>query len=473
MENGVGWKRIRPSTAEDEALKKNTDCMFFLASPLACNKLFSPLIFLVQGNGSTQSKGNACDYRHSEGAKANPRYCWYWLNGNCLNPKCLFRHLPLDGLFGTQEPSSRPVQPPSRTVAATKIPLGHALYTTNKQSVPCYYFHGPQASGNPVSQQATKVTTTPEPLLQHSHINQRQIPLGISLSTRLQGRITLPGRSSPDIPSDLQFENDGNRGRPRGRLQPPRPRNYQGRHHKRVRQRSNEEFAADARSAGIKRTRRDYTGPLDFAGPKSLAELKGAKVMKNSQELSTKSTSVAAPLELNNMKFAKGARLQYPEDSLLFEGPKPLSVILKRYREEAFANGASGGEENDRRDGENAAGGSVSVVLSDVHNNASKDITAKEEEEEGLNHGAEGSICDGCSSAKEDIFDTDDNMEVDSIEDQELANYDQTYGEFDYEAVEGGDSNSKYDENVYQQNEDEFDDEDDFAKKVSALLACM
>nr|XP_010940968.1 zinc finger CCCH domain-containing protein 32-like [Elaeis guineensis] len=487
MQNGGERKRIRPSTAEDEVLKKNTDCVFFLASPLACNK------------------GNECEYRHTEGAIFNPKDCWYWLNGNCLNPKCLFRHPPLDGLFGTQGPSSRLVQPPSQTVATTKIPAGHAPYTTKKQSAPCYHFqrghclkgercpftHGPQASGNPILQQVAKVTTTtPEPSLQHSHKNQRQIPHGNSISTRLQGRITLPGRSSPNIPNDLQSDNNGNRGRPRGRLSPPRPRNYWGWHHERVRQRSNEEFAADARSTIVKRTRRDDTGPLDFAGPKSLAELKGTKVIENSQEVSTKSTGDAAPLELNNMKLAKEAGLRYPKDSLSFEGPKPLSIILKRKREAVSANGASSGDENDRRKGENTAGGSVSVALSDVrsilpvetkkdgHDKASsleehRDRTAKKEEEEGLNHGEEGSICDGCSSAKEDMFDADDNMEVDAMEDQELEIYDQTYGESDYEAVEGGDSNSKYDEDVYQENEDEFDDEDDFAKKVGALLGCV
>lgn len=37
-------------------------------------------------------QGNDCEYRHSEGARMNPRDCWYWLNGNCLNPKCAFRH---------------------------------------------------------------------------------------------------------------------------------------------------------------------------------------------------------------------------------------------------------------------------------------------------------------------------------------------------------------------------------------------
>lgn len=37
-------------------------------------------------------QGSGCEFRHSENARFNPRDCWYWLNGNCLNPICSFRH---------------------------------------------------------------------------------------------------------------------------------------------------------------------------------------------------------------------------------------------------------------------------------------------------------------------------------------------------------------------------------------------
>eukprot|EP00249_Psilotum_nudum_P024487 c29198_g2_i1 orf=419-2161(+) len=65
-------------TAE-ERQKRNTDCVYFLASPLTCKK------------------GSDCEYRHSETARVNPRDCWFWLGGNCLNQHCAFRHPPLDG----------------------------------------------------------------------------------------------------------------------------------------------------------------------------------------------------------------------------------------------------------------------------------------------------------------------------------------------------------------------------------------
>ncbi|XP_057478677.1 zinc finger CCCH domain-containing protein 17-like [Actinidia eriantha] len=107
-----------PTSAEEEALKRNTDCVYFLASPLTCKK------------------GAECEYRHSDIARVNPRDCWFWLNGSCLNPKCGFRHPPLDGLLGTQV--STPVGsslPPSQSAAVTSAP-----HNSGKQSVACIFF---------------------------------------------------------------------------------------------------------------------------------------------------------------------------------------------------------------------------------------------------------------------------------------------------------------------------------------------
>lgn len=133
---------------DEETQKRNTDCVYFLASPLTCKK------------------GNECEYRHSESARINPRDCWYWLGGNCLNPTCSFRHPPLDGLSGGA-PSPATVPPSS----STSLP---ASGTANKPKVPCYFFqqgfcvkgdkcpfvHGPFPGGNLTSQKATKLSTT-------------------------------------------------------------------------------------------------------------------------------------------------------------------------------------------------------------------------------------------------------------------------------------------------------------------------
>lgn len=39
MEGGARREAIQPATAEEEALKRNTDCVYFLASPLTCKKV--------------------------------------------------------------------------------------------------------------------------------------------------------------------------------------------------------------------------------------------------------------------------------------------------------------------------------------------------------------------------------------------------------------------------------------------------
>ncbi|KAI3734206.1 hypothetical protein L6452_13670 [Arctium lappa] len=105
-----------PTTEEEEFLKRNTDCVYFLASPLTCKK------------------GSECEYRHSDIARVNPRDCWYWLNGNCLNPKCGFRHPPLDGLLGAEVPT--PVGPSIPPAPVTPTPP----YATSKQGVACIFF---------------------------------------------------------------------------------------------------------------------------------------------------------------------------------------------------------------------------------------------------------------------------------------------------------------------------------------------
>ncbi|KAK7292074.1 hypothetical protein RIF29_07739 [Crotalaria pallida] len=89
---------------EQDLMKRHTDCVYFLASPLTCKK------------------GAECEYRHNEVARLNPRDCWYWFNATCLNPTCAFRHPPLDGHTGVP---SEPTQ--------SSLP-------TNKTTVPCYYF---------------------------------------------------------------------------------------------------------------------------------------------------------------------------------------------------------------------------------------------------------------------------------------------------------------------------------------------
>ncbi|KAH7692121.1 CCCH zinc finger domain-containing protein [Dioscorea alata] len=140
--------------ASEEALKRSTDCVYFLASPLTCKK------------------GSECEYRHSESARLNPKDCWYWQSGSCLNPKCPFRHPPLEGLTGTSSGSApAPAPTPTQALAPTQMTPAHGpSYNSIKQSAPCYYFqqgfclkgsrcpfmHGPPPTGNPALQYVAK-----------------------------------------------------------------------------------------------------------------------------------------------------------------------------------------------------------------------------------------------------------------------------------------------------------------------------
>ncbi|KAK9051275.1 hypothetical protein SSX86_027902 [Deinandra increscens subsp. villosa] len=147
---------------EDEILKRNTDCVYFLASPLTCKK------------------GSECEYRHSDIARVNPRDCYYWLNGNCLNPKCAFRHPPLDGLLGSDVPTTIAPPAPAQQHAAS--------YAMPKQGVACIFFqkgfclkghlcpflHGPSTSvaNKPAQPGSTNHVTEPPKMAQQVTVNK-------------------------------------------------------------------------------------------------------------------------------------------------------------------------------------------------------------------------------------------------------------------------------------------------------------
>ncbi|KAL9166811.1 hypothetical protein ABFS82_05G055300 [Erythranthe guttata] len=121
----------QPLSAEEEALKSSMDCVYFLASPLTCKK------------------GSECEYRHSDVARINPRDCWFWVHGNCLNPRCSFRHPPFDGLPGTQTTTSAGPSVPVTHAPVTHVPATQPAITPTphvtphasaKQGVPCIFF---------------------------------------------------------------------------------------------------------------------------------------------------------------------------------------------------------------------------------------------------------------------------------------------------------------------------------------------
>ncbi|MCO5583430.1 hypothetical protein L7F22_037341 [Adiantum nelumboides] len=102
---------------DEDAQKRNTDCVYFLASPLTCKK------------------GNNCEFRHSEAARMNPRDCWYWIHSTCRNPNCSFRHPPLEGKPASSVASQSAATAP--LASTTAIP---ATALASKSKTPCYFF---------------------------------------------------------------------------------------------------------------------------------------------------------------------------------------------------------------------------------------------------------------------------------------------------------------------------------------------
>lgn len=110
---------------DQELLKRYTDCVYFLASPLTCKK------------------GLECEYRHSEIARINPRDCWYWLAGSCLNPNCAFRHPPLDGHIEASSESSLPQYDSTILVNRTNVPCYFYFNGFCNKGERCSFMHGP------------------------------------------------------------------------------------------------------------------------------------------------------------------------------------------------------------------------------------------------------------------------------------------------------------------------------------------
>ncbi|KAM2071910.1 hypothetical protein ACFX1X_040800 [Malus domestica] len=93
---------------------------------LSQTSILAGTVFRDLASPLTCKKGSECEYRHSEYARINPRDCWYWLNGSCLNLKCAFRHPPLDGLLGS----------PAANSAGSSLPLSHPRVTPSTPAIP-------------------------------------------------------------------------------------------------------------------------------------------------------------------------------------------------------------------------------------------------------------------------------------------------------------------------------------------------
>ncbi|TVU17298.1 hypothetical protein EJB05_33319 [Eragrostis curvula] len=102
--------------------RSNTDCVSFLASRFAC------------------TKGAECEYRHCEGARFNFRSCWYWFQGNCVNPSCTFRHPVSNRSLAAVLNSTLPLE--SLNIAKSFAdPLSSHGSACVKTASPCFFYY--------------------------------------------------------------------------------------------------------------------------------------------------------------------------------------------------------------------------------------------------------------------------------------------------------------------------------------------
>ncbi|KAL3532360.1 hypothetical protein ACH5RR_005881 [Cinchona calisaya] len=91
-----------------------------------------------------KENGIECEYRHSEMARLNPRDCWYWLAGSCLNPSCAFRHPPLDGCTETASESASARHQSALAVNKTNVACYYYYNGYCNKGERCIFMHGPE-----------------------------------------------------------------------------------------------------------------------------------------------------------------------------------------------------------------------------------------------------------------------------------------------------------------------------------------
>lgn len=296
-----------------------------------------------------------------------------------------------------------------------------------------------------------------------------------SLGGRLRGRIKLPRRSSPVNGSDSHVEKDMDRGRNRSRLSPGRQQipSQQGRLRDRIRGRVEEDSVTDARNSRNQRIRRDIVndgGRVDFAGPKSLAELKVVKNIESKEQ----QTKFQEPLSLGRQKNLKIEGHQQSEGDLSFEGPKPLSLILKRKRgAESAVSGAY-----EKKDGFFMSSSKTTTRDVDVDESVEDGLIVTEKNQEADNDVVASQVpCmnENEPETEEDGIIGDGVTEEDQDQDHEHEIFDQRDGdggEYEYEHGDEGEEYIEEGENA-EPEEDYMDDEDgdDFAKKIGVMFS--
>lgn len=269
-----------------------------------------------------------------------------------------------------------------------------------------------------------------------------------SISNRFRGRIKLPPNGGDD-----HLERDLDRGRIRGRLSSGRLQApHQGRIQDRIRGgrlQDDERRNFRGRSMGRELTEER----TDFPAPKSLAELKNGRSTENREQHS-----------LGKRRSLRDH--QQSEDDLPFEGPKPLSEILKGKK--GVGTGAAS------QSGKSPDDSTQNGALPETKEGVKSHLPINEEESKIQVTDGVGREIDNTDATHGQSY--EDGMIYDeAAEDQEFeGDDDQRDGEYDYEQGEEGEEYEyeQVDEGENQEHEymDDEEDGDDFAKKIGVVL---
>jgi len=301
--------------------------------------------------------------------------------------------------------------------------------------------------------------------------------------SRLRDRIRLPDATSFDRHGS-RSEKELDRG-PRGRLSPPKHLDLRGKLLERLKVRSAEEIPVNSvKSSVVKASSGEDAESLNFAGPKSLAELKARKGGGSS----SREEAIIKGLGLSRVPSGTISS----RETAPFEGPKPLSAILKRKREVASEDAAA--HFGSIQEEDNAAGvDEESQILADdtvEEENMEGNTAADEEGEEEAFHPEDDVAYDDntdeatgqdleehqdVETAGEDYdyeapdTNTAAGQELEEHQDVEAAAEDYDYEAADVNAEEDNEYQEYQDDDDLEDNDD--DDDDDFARKVGVMIS--
>lgn len=299
---------------------------------------------------------------------------------------------------------------------------------------------------------------------------QHFLPKESVVSNRFRGRIKLPRRSSSPVNGcDLDAERELERSRKWDQLSPRRLHisSHQGRLGDRIKGRV-EEFndigGRGFRGQGMRNSIND--NELDFAGPKSLAELKGGKNAEGKQILNEQQSP-----SLGKQIYPKLESRQQFESDLSFEGPKPLNEILRRKKAAEIAVPRSEIISDDK--------GNAKMKEEEDCLKTAADLQATEGRY-GLTPGEETIEGDGQPPLLQrnvsEIGTEEGMIDDDAMVDHEPETLDERDGESDYEQAGNGEDSDNLEEadrnaEAEEYMDDDEDDGDDFAKKIGVMFS--